>query len=152
MLRMACERYLCQSYNLSVSSRHLVKRGPFLTFLPNFRIYWSGVDQILSLALFRYLLGFYFHMSLKGAMSAGEHVRWGYANYCQNSIAFYASLSLSRPRLRNLQRHLQANWVWIRDILIVFTECFLSVYARSNSLNFFLKNKSVKTNLLVVLK
>ena len=106
----------------------------------------SGVDQILSLALFRYLLGFYFHMS------AGEHARWGYANYCQNSIAFYASLSLSRPRLRNLQRHLQANWVCIRDILIVFTERFLSVYARSNSLNFFLKNKSVKTNLLVVLK
>ena len=71
---------------------------------------------------------------------------------CQNSIAFYASLSLSRPRLRNLQRHLQANWVWIRDILIEFTERFLSRYARSNSLNFFLKNKSVKTNLLVVLK
>ena len=66
MLRMACERYLCQSYNLSVGPCHLVKRGPFLTSLPNFRIYWSGVDQILSLELFRYLLGFYFHMSLKG--------------------------------------------------------------------------------------
>ena len=39
-----------------------------------------------------------------------------------NSIVFIALLSLSRPRLRNLQRRLQANWVWIRDILIDFTE------------------------------
>ena len=65
---------------------------------------------------------------------------------CQNSIVFIVSLSLSRPRLRNLQRPLQENWVWIRDILIDFTERFFFDYARSSSLNFFVKNKSVKTS------
>ena len=46
----------------------------------------------------------------------------------------------------------QANWVWIRDILIEFKERFFSGYARSSSLNFSVNNKSVKTILLVVLK
>ena len=58
---------------------------------------------------------------------------------------------MSRPRLRNLQRRSQANWVWIKDILIEFKERFFFGYARSSFLNFFAKNKSVKTILLVVL-
>ena len=71
---------------------------------------------------------------------------------CQNSTVLNAWLSLSRPRLRNLQRRLQANWVWIRDILIEFIVRLFSGYARSSSLNFLVNNKSVKTILLVVLK
>ena len=39
-----------------------------------------------------------------------------------------------------LQRRLPVNWVWIRDILIEFTERFFSGYATSSSLNFFVKN------------
>ena len=39
-----------------------------------------------------------------------------------------------------LQRRLPANWVWIRDILIEFTERFFSGYATSSSLNFFVNN------------
>ena len=56
-----------------------------------------------------------------------------------------------RTRLR-LKRRLQANWVWIRDVLIEFTKRFFSGYARSSSLNIFVKNNSVKTILLVVLE
>ena len=56
-----------------------------------------------------------------------------------------------RTRLR-LKRRLQANWVWIRDVLIEFTKRFFSGYARSSALNIFVKNNSVKTILLVVLK
>ena len=36
----------------------------------------------------------------------------------------------------------RANWVWIRDIFIEFTERFLSGYATSSSLNFFVKKKN----------
>ena len=43
------------------------------------------------------------------------------------------------------------NWVWIRDILIEFTACFFSGNAKSSSLNFFAKNESVKTILIVLL-
>ena len=57
-----------------------------------------------------------------------------------------------RPRLRNYRDVFQANWVWIRDILIVFTERCFSGYATSRFLDFSVKNKSVKTILLVVLK
>ena len=58
----------------------------------------------------------------------------------------------SRHTRLRLKRRLQANWVWIRDVLIEFTKRFFSGFARSSSLNFFFKNKSVKTILLVVLK
>ena len=40
----------------------------------------------------------------------------------------------------------------MRDILIKFKERFFSGYARLSFLNFFVKNKSVKIILLVVLK
>ena len=77
---------------------------------------------------------------------------------CQNFFVFTYEF-LSRTERRNLQRRFQANciglfWkrVWIRDILIEFTERFFSGYARSSSLNFFVKNKSVKKILLVVLR
>ena len=48
-----------------------------------------------------------------------------------------------------LMRRLQ---VWITDLLIEFTERFLSVYARKSSLKFFVENKSGETILLVVLR
>ena len=89
-----------------------------------------------------------------GTMAAIEHARWGRANYFQQSnfYCFYRVTFSVRPRLRNLQRRLQVNWIWIWDTLIDFTERLFSSYARSSSLNFFVKNKSIRTILLVVLK
>ena len=39
--------------------------------------------------------------------------------------------------------------VWVTDLLIEFTERFLSGYARKSSLKFFVENKTGKTILLV---
>ena len=73
---------------------------------------------------------------------------------CQNVIVFTYEF-LSRTERRNLQRRFQANcialfWkrVWIRDILIEFTERFFSGFARLSFLNFVVMNKI----LLVVLR
>ena len=45
---------------------------------------------------------------------------------------------------KHFQRRLQANWVWIRDILIEFTERFFSGFARSSSFDFFVKRKVLR--------
>ena len=59
-------------------------------------------------------------MGFKGAMSAGELPRWGYANYFQLS-KFYCFYR------------------------VAFSVNYFSGYVRSRSLNFFGKKKSVKT-------
>ena len=68
---------------------------------------------------------------------------------CQNSIVFNARLPVTSKAPKCLMRRLQ---VWITDLLIEFTERFLSGYARKSSLKFFVENKSGKTILLVVLR
>ena len=54
--------------------------------------------------------------------------------------------SCFRGTLHDIQKRLRGepNWVWIMDFWIKCTERFLSGYARSSSLNVFVKNKSVK--------
>ena len=56
---------------------------------------------------------------------------------------------LSRPRFWNLRRLYRGNWVWIGDILIEFTERFLSGLPQ---FRLFVKKRSFKTISLVVSK
>ena len=88
-----------------------------------------------------------FDVDFREAMSAGEHARWAGSRLCKLLSTVKTLLFLTRDFLclvqgseiyRDVKR---ANWVWIRDIFIEFTERFLSGYATSSSLNFFFKKK-----------
>ena len=114
---------------------------------------------IYSCKLIRHCQQSYYHSiftncPIKPAMSAGEHARWGYANcfqlskFCRFERVTFSVTSKAPKFTETSTSELGFNKGHFDRI----TERCFSGYARSRSLNFFIKNKSVKTILLVVLK
>ena len=106
---------------------------------------WTNNERVTLLLL----------LDLKGLCQL-ERIRVEVMNYFTYASKFKIQLFvtvltrdflLSRPRFLNLRRLYRGNWVWIGDILIEFTERFLSGLPQ---FRLFVKKRSFKTISLVV--